>query len=380
MRKVLLFIFICLCVFLFGCIDVTTNDIYNKTYDVDIDIENIGDALVPAVEKATESTLGVGVYVRVSLNAKWDLESVGSCVVYSSIAVLKDGSRKSYEESLTLNNIDYYEYKAITNAHVVDVNGYFKKYTVYIGDQDRIIEAELLGADNDIDLAVITFTDTTLICPITIANSDEVKKGQIVLAVGNPNGYEYFSSATMGIVSFPKRYLQENGYDVEYIQHDAAINPGSSGGSLVNAKGELIGINTSKVVEDDIDSIGFAIPSNTVLKVIDRLESKINLRKQVDGMKSVSVSTLKNDLLLQDNRLSDERIYDLEYGAYIYSINNKSLLYGNIIIGDVILKVNNNELKFTEELNYLLLLSEKGDQLNLMVYRNGETVNIIVTL
>ena len=380
MKKSILVLYICLFSFLIGCSELTTNEIYNKTYDVEIDIEDIGEALVPAVERATESTLGVGVYTRISMNANWNIESVGSCVVYNTVAVLKDGSRKNYEESKNLDDIDYYEYKAITNAHVVEVKGSFKKYTVYLGDQDRIIEAEVLGMDADIDLAVMAFKDKTLITPITIVDSDTVKKGQIVLAVGNPNGYEYYSSASMGIVSFPKRYLKENGLDVEYIQHDAAINPGSSGGSLVNANGELIGINTSKVVEDDIDSIGFAIPSNTVLKVIDRLESKIKLRKQVDGIGIVNVSTLKNDLLFGKDRVSDETIYELEYGIYVYGINSKSLLYEEIKTGDVILAINDNKLKFVEELNYLLLLSEKGDKVELLVYRNGENVNVLCEL
>ena len=377
MKKIILIIVVCLVTLLSGCKDFTTNEIYNKTYDVEVEIDNIGDSFVPAVERATESTLGVGVYIRSSMNASWNIESVGSCVVYETTAVLKDGTKKTYEESKTLDNVDYYEYKAVTNAHVVEVSGYFKKYTVYIGDLDRIIEAEVLGIDADIDLAVVTFKDSTLITPIEIADSDNIKKGQIVLAVGNPNGYEYYSSASMGIVSFPKRYLEENGYDVEYIQHDAAINPGSSGGSLVNINGELIGINTSKVVEDDIDSIGFAIPSNTVLKVIERLENKQVLRKQVGGMVSVSVSTLKNDTLFIDDRVSNNDVYELEYGVYVHSINSKSLLYGDIKSGDVILAINGKELRFVQELNYLLLLSENGDQVEFLVYRDGKNVNII---
>lgn len=380
MRKSILILIVCISTMLTGCMDFTTNDIYNKTYDVEIDIDDIGDALVPAVEKATESTLGVGVYTKLSMTANWSIDSVGSCVVYETVAVLKDGSKKSYEESKNLQDISYYEYKAITNAHVIDVTGKNIKYTVYLSDQDRIIEAEVLGADKYIDLAVITFKDSTLITPITIADSDTVKKGQIVLAVGNPNGYEYHSSATMGIVSYPKRFLNEEGYDIEYIQHDAAINPGSSGGSLVNSKGELIGINTSKVVEDDIDAIGFAIPSNTIIKVIDRLENNLELRKATDGMKSVSVSQLKKDILFDNEPISNESIYTLDNGIYVYSINSMSLLYDEIKVGDVILAVNNKEIVLVEELNYLLFLSEKGDKIDLLVFRNGEKINVICNL
>ncbi len=380
MRKIFLVFFISFLSAISSCTSQTNNDIYNKTYDVDINIDNIGDAFVPAVEKASESTLGVGVYIRSSLSGNWVCESVGSCVVYETVAVLKDGTKIGYEESKTANNIDYYEYKAVTNAHVLDVKGTYIKNTVYIGELDKVVESKVLGADSELDLAVVTFTETVLIAPITFADSDTVKKGQIVLAVGNPSGYEYYSSATMGIVSYPKRYLNENGIDVEYIQHDAAINPGNSGGALVNVKGELIGINTSKIVDAEIDAIGFAIPSNSVLKVIDRLENNTAIRKQVDGMVSVSVTQLKNDLILTTNRLSNEEIYELEYGVYVHNISNLSLLYGEIKNGDVILEINNKELRYSEELNYLLLLSEQGDKITLLVYRNGTEITVEANL
>ena len=381
MKMKIKFIFLLLCsIFvLTGCSSITNNEIYNKTYNVDVDITTIGDAFVPAVEIATEATLGVNTYSRRSLLDSWGLDSVGSCVVYEAVAVLKDGTRVNYLETLDSNNVNYYEYKAVTNAHVINNDSTIVKYTVHIGSSNRQLEATLLGKDKVIDLAVLTFIDTTLITPIKIADSDKVKKGQIVLAVGNPSGYEYYSSATMGIVSFPKRYVVEENYDMEYIQHDAAINPGNSGGSLVNINGELIGINTAKIVEDEVDAIGFAIPSNTVLKVIDRLENNQNIIKKTTGIEGENISDIKNDLLFYEKNYSDD-IYELEFGVYVRSVNFGSALLFKVYQDDVIVKVDDKDLYSLAELNYLFMLSEKNQVFTLQVYRDGSYQNVQIKI
>ena len=366
--------------FIVACGTVTNNEIYNKSYNVNVDIETIGDAFVPAVEIATEATLGVGVYAKVTkFDLYWEEAASGSCVVYEALAHLKNGETVDYSETYDSDDVEYYEYKAITNAHVLDVKASSLKYVVYDGYTNREIEANVLGKDTTIDLAVLSFTDTVLIVPIKIANSDNVKKGQIVLAVGNPNGYEYYSSSTMGIVSFPKRYVVENGYDLEYIQHDAAINPGNSGGSLVNINGELIGINTAKIVEDEIDSIGFAIPSNTVLKVLDRLENDQTIKKTKANLQSSNISTIKNSLIFEEKTYSDD-IYDLENGVYINSVSNNSIFRRTLISGDVIVELNGKPLNSISELNCFLMLLEIGEQFELTVYRNNEYKKMTYTL
>ncbi len=274
MKKIIIVLVMFLTILLTGCGNIMKNEIYNKTYDVNVDITSIGDVFVPAIERATEATLGVNTYCRefgfgVS---NWQLEASGSCVVYEAKALLNNGAIVDYSEVLESDIVVEYQYKAITNAHVIDIDATKLKYTVYEGDGNNEIEAKLIGKDFIIDIALLSFSDSKLIVPIKFADSDSIKKGQIVLAVGNPNGVEYYSTATMGIISFPKRYVVENGKTVEYIQHDAAINPGNSGGALVNVNGELIGINTAKIVDDEIDSIGFAVPSNTVLNIIQRID------------------------------------------------------------------------------------------------------------
>jgi len=373
MKKMYFYFLICiLLLFSAGCSTTTNNEIYNKAYNVEVDIENIGDAFVPAIEIATESTLGVGVYAKVTIfDLYWEEAASGSCVVYDAKAVLKNGDIVNYDETLESDDVDYYEYKAITNAHVLDVAASSLKYVVYDGYTNREIEASVLGKDSIIDLAVLSFTDSSLIVPIKIANSDKINKGQIVLAVGNPNGYEYYSSATMGIVSFPKRYVEENGYTLEYIQHDAAINPGNSGGSLVNVNGELIGINTAKIVEDEIDSIGFAIPSNTVLKVLERLENNREIEKIKSRISGYSISKIKNSLIFENN-VYPEEIYKLDNGVFINEVERNSVFKKTLQSGDVIIKINDKLLNSIEELEIYLLLVDSNEKFSLTVYRNGK--------
>jgi len=119
--------------------------------------------------------------------------------------------------------------------------------------------------------------------PLEFADSNYLKKGMFAIAIGNPSGYEFYGSTTFGIISHPLRYISEdtngNGTDDaenEYIQHNVAINPGNSGGPLINMDGKIIGINTMKFVSQDIDNMGFSIPSNVVTNLIPDLEAGRN--------------------------------------------------------------------------------------------------------
>lgn len=167
-------------------------------------------------------------------------------------------------------------YYAVTNHHVVE--GSISLVVVYekngmlfeIANEDTVI----LGSDPTTDLAVVTFTSDEDFQVIDLADSYEVDLGQFVFAIGNPLGFEYYGTVTMGIISGLSRYVQDGDFDATLLQHDAAISPGNSGGALLNINGELIGINNMKVVEDDVSNIGFAIPSNTVKRIVEDLEDE----------------------------------------------------------------------------------------------------------
>jgi len=162
-------------------------------------------------------------------------------------------------------------YYLVTNEHVVDGGDNFR---VVFADGSETT-AELLGADPVVDIAVLRFAASgapATIVPSTLGDSDDVSTGMIVLACGNPRGYDFYGSLTMGVVAGTDRDVAGDGV-VLYIQHDASINSGNSGGPLYGLDGRVIGINVSKFATTDIEGMGFAIPINAVKSVIAAFDS-----------------------------------------------------------------------------------------------------------
>jgi len=378
--KKLFFVVLLFVMFLTGCGLKTNNEIYNKVYNVDMDLSQIDEVLVPAVEKGSEATLGICVYSRRTLIQEWQVVSVGSCVVYDAKCVLEDGSVIDYKESFEKENIKYYQYKAITNSHVLSKENAFMKYTIYDGKNNFSTELQILGRDSSIDLAVVSFESSVLYIPIEFANMDEVKKGQIVVAIGNANGLDYYSSATMGIISYPKRLTEENGIMMEYIQHDAAINPGNSGGSLINIEGKLLGINTSKIVDDEIDSMGFAIPIDLIQQVLERLENGEKISKQSTGVYGQTVNQIKLNAIL-NNETFDASLYgNYEYGFVVEKNLNSGVLSKYLIKNDILLEVDGEKIISTDILEFLIRYLKKDDIISIKVLRNGNVNDIEINV
>ena len=154
-----------------------------------------------------------------------------------------------------------------TNSHVVNDS---KKTGVLVStNDDKQYLGTIIGIDKKTDLAVIKI-DAKDLTPAEFADSDTIKIGQLSFALGNPGGSEFANSLTKGAVSAIDRVLSGSGY-IKYIQTDAAINPGNSGGALLNEFGQVIGMNTAKLVATDYEGMGFAIPSNTVMQIINKI-------------------------------------------------------------------------------------------------------------
>jgi len=300
--------------------------------------------------------------------------------VYDAKCVLEDGSVIDYKESFEKENIKYYQYKAITNSHVLSKENAFMKYTIYDGKNNFSTELQILGRDSSIDLAVVSFESSVLYIPIEFANMDEVKKGQIVVAIGNANGLDYYSSATMGIISYPKRLTEENGIMMEYIQHDAAINPGNSGGSLINIEGKLLGINTSKIVDDEIDSMGFAIPIDLIQQVLERLENGEKISKQSTGVYGQTVNQIKLNAIL-NNETFDASLYgNYEYGFVVEKNLNSGVLSKYLIKNDILLEVDGEKIISTDILEFLIRYLKKDDIISIKVLRNGNVNDIEINV
>lgn len=258
----------------------------------------------------------------------------------------------------------------ITNNHVV---GFADKIIVTTVDGKKY-EAKKIGTDQSTDLAVIKIEANNLQAA-TYGNSDNLKVGEWVLAVGNPFDY-LTSTVTAGIVSAKGRDLDiiEGEKSIEeFIQTDAAINPGNSGGALVSGNGELIGINTAIATPTGyFAGYSFAIPSNLVKNIVGSIiESGGNIERVGLGIGGFDV----------DNEITKELKLKVNKGFYVDEVETRSpAKFAGILPGDVITKINNKPVGGFDDIADLMKFSKKGDTLQVSVNRDGKDMVINTVL
>ena len=251
----------------------TNNNVTNKVVEVeDFTINDFEDALQIAIEKAEASVISV---THAEGSMFGSSRALGSAVV-----VKTQGKDLSGVDST--DNVAYYEYLAVTNRHVVvtSSNRITKNLLVYLGNDNKLISASVLDYSTKDDLALISFKSEIYIPAASFADTTNLKRGSFVVAIGTPYDIVFDGSATFGIISYPLRYVEEEVFvlggssnqtcEVAYIQHDAAINSGNSGGGLFNMEGKLLGINTMKIISSSsnvIEGMGFSIPIHVVKEV-----------------------------------------------------------------------------------------------------------------
>ena len=261
MKKVCLFLFLLMLLSISGCSIVNreyNNSINNKVINVeDYTIDEFQDAIVIATEKAEASCVSIV-----------DNGVIGTSL--GSAVVIKRVNYKGYDIVDNPEVATKFEYYAITNHHVVE--GISRSISVFLNEnfngEHYKASVEIIKKISNEDLALIKFSSNILIEPCTVNRSINLKKGQIVLAIGSPHSLEYYNTVSMGIISHPNRFINEGSKKVNYIQHDAAINPGNSGGGLFDINGNLIGINTARI-EDDSDyiyGISLSIPAYDIIE------------------------------------------------------------------------------------------------------------------
>lgn len=264
----------------------------------------------------------------------------------------------------------------ITNAHVIyttDYNaGEAKSASVLFSDKKEY-EAKIIAYDVETDLAVLK-VDETGFTPATFGNSDELRVGELVIAVGNPLGFELFGSVTSGIVSALNREISINEKNMTLIQTDAAINSGNSGGPLLNSCGQVIGINSAKMSSSygsaSVEGLGFAIPINDAKIIIDDL---IN-NGYVSGRPQIGITTVDIDEAYSS-------YLGLPMGVYVRSISeNSAAEEANIRIGDVIIGINDEAVTSADELNAVKNQFKAGDTITLKIYRDGEDIDVSLVL
>ena len=259
----------------------------------------------------------------------------------------------------------------VTNYHVIEnaiSNQSISKVYVTLPNSDEEIEASIIGADSVTDIAVIKIQKEGL-SAATFDDSNNLKVGELVVAIGNPLGRELAGSITVGYVSALNRTLTSNGRTYKLLQTDAAINPGNSGGALVSSSGKVIGINTVKIGATDVEGIGFAIPSNIAKPIVDELIKNGKIVRPYIGISGIS---------LDDNMA---KRYNLVKGVYVAKIESSSSAYNSgIKVGDVIVKIDDKEITTIEELNEIKNSKNVGDTVKITVYRDGKNIEINVKL
>ena len=253
----------------------------------------------------------------------------------------------------------------VTNQHVIDGAMSVK---VKLSDATEY-DATIVGQDARTDLAVLKINAQNLPAA-TIGDSDQLVQGEGVLVIGNPLGETLSGSTTQGIISALGREIEIDGKIMHYIQTDAAINPGNSGGALVNQAGQVVGVTSAKISETSAEGLGFAIPINEAIPVIEDL---IN-NGYVTGRPMIGISG-------ENVSQQVSMIYGLPVGVYVRYVDPQSgAAAGGVQQGDVITALNDTEVQTLAELNNVRDNYKAGETVTLTVYRNGQELKLDVVL
>lgn len=319
--------------------------------NVNINVDETAESVVEAVaQKVTPSVVGIRTTtsVRSFFGGNSSSTGEGSGVVYSSDGYI------------------------ITNYHVISsavTNKSDSKIEVFLDSvNSKSYEATVVGYNISTDLAVIKI-DATGLTPISIADSDNLKVGQYVITVGNPGGLEFMDSVAYGVISGLNRVVSTDS-DVKLIQTNAAINPGNSGGALVNTKGELVGITSSKIVSEEFEGMGFAIPANTVSTICKNIIDKQNDPEPYIG---ITVSEKYTASVL--------KYYGYPAGAVVLSVAEGSPADNSgIAKGDIITEFNGKEIDEYTKLEEYINECQPGKKVSAKIYRSGRYYTTDITV
>lgn len=265
----------------------------------------------------------------------------------------------------------------VTNAHVIYDDSEYEcgeavEVSVVFSDETEH-EAKIIAYDTETDIAVLKVNETGL-TPAEFGDSEDLRVGELVIAVGNPLGFDLFGSVTSGIVSAKNRKIDINEKSMTLIQTDAAINSGNSGGPLLNSSGQVIGINSAKMSASygsaSVEGLGFAIPINEAKTIVDDL---INY-KYVKGRPQIGITTV-------DVTESVSRYYDIPLGVYVQSVQEgSSAEIAGIQKGDVIIDIEGTTVTSATELNKIKNEYKAGDTIHLTISRAGEDITVELVL
>lgn len=267
--------------------------------------------------------------------------------------------------------------RIVTNNHVVEGG---TSYEVILSNGDRR-KASLVGGDRMTDLAVLETDAGGIKSVADFGDSDSLKAGQSVIAIGNPLGLELSQSVTAGIISWPKRTIPvslasdgEADWEMEVIQTDAAINQGNSGGALVNLDGQVIGINSLKYADTGVEGLGFAIPSNQAKPILDTLVRDKKVKRPYIGITPADLQSFSSGLEVL--KLPES----VKAGVIVLETTGPAKDAG-LKMNDVIVELDGKPISGTIALRKYLYYDKKiGDKIAVTYYRAGKKSSVNLTL
>ena len=332
-----------------------------------------------AVEKASDAVVGISNYqtAQNSYGGFWFGQGYNDQPADQGEGELVEASTGSGVIYKIENNKAY----IITNHHVVEDA---ERLDITLADGTKK-EAKLVGSDIWTDLAVITVDTDGIDTAITFGDSDVLKQGETVIAIGNPLGLDFYGSVTVGVISGTDRAvpvdLDGDGtedWQSEVLQTDAAINGGNSGGALVNVNGELIGINSMKIADEQVEGLGFAIPINTVIPIVEQLEANGQVKRPSMGISLMDLTEIPSfyqaqTLALPDGITTGVVVAEVVKGSAAEEAGMKQY--------DVIVEMDGQPIENSIDLRqHLYTETEVGDTLKVKVYRAGKEENLSLVL
>ena len=343
--------------------------------------------IIPLNDQSGNKNIGIGELKKVEIVASGE-EAVS--IVAEKVGPSVVGIRTTYQSSSNIFGVQSSDGEGsgiiissdgliITNHHVIEkalddktreIRSGAKVEVFLPNKMDRPYSATVKGYDAKTDLAVLSINENNLPA-IEFGDSDKLKVGEQVVAIGNPGGLEYMGSVTGGYVSGLNRTVQvDTGRKIKLIQTDAAINPGNSGGALVNLKGELIGINTIKMVQTGFEGVGFAIPVNEIKKISEELIKNNYISRPYLGI--MVNQNYTEDIAKKNNMPMGIFVADVE----LLGAAQKAGIKAN----DVIVSFNNKAVKSFDELEEEKNKFKPGDVVEAEIYRDGKTIKVSITL
>lgn len=315
-------------------------------------VEVVDNSIADAVEKVYDAVVVIEAYNNDTL------KSTGTGFVY------KKTGGKGY---------------IMTNNHVVDDANNVK----IIYSNGTTTTADILGKETYSDIAVLTVKDDTVLSVVSLGDSTKMRLGDTVFTIGSPLGSEYSGTVTRGILSNKDRLVavsltsgSTSDWIMKVLQTDAAINPGNSGGPLLNINGEVIGINSLKLVENEIEGMGFAIPIEDAIYYAEILEKGEKISRPYIGIGMLDIS---NPYSLRYYGINIDS--SVTSGVVITEVEKNSPAYkAGLQKGDVIYQINDEDVNSIAEFRYVLYKSRPGDTITLKYYRGADKKSVNVKL